>query len=74
MQVRCRLNGRRLEARLALRKDGASRLQFVLMLRDRAGRVLRHFGDAGPGPQPPVSAELGLGSGRGSAFWRPAAT
>ena len=43
-------------------------------LRDRAGRVLRHFVDAGPGPQPPVSAELGLGSGRGAAFWRPAAS
>ncbi len=43
-------------------------------LRERAGRVLRHFVDAGPGPQPPVSAELGHGSGRGSAFWRPAAS
>jgi Ca-activated chloride channel homolog len=43
-------------------------------LRARAGRVLRHFVDGGPGPQPPESAELGRGSGRGSAFWRPAAS
>jgi Ca-activated chloride channel homolog len=43
-------------------------------LRARAGRVLRHFVDGGPGPQPPASAELGRGSGRGSAFLRPAAS
>ncbi len=43
-------------------------------LREHSGRVLRHFVDGGPGPQPPVSAELGRGSGRGSAFWRPAAS
>ena len=42
-------------------------------LRERAGRVLRQFVDGGPRPQPPASAALRRGSGRGSALWRPEA-
>ncbi len=41
-------------------------------LHKRACRVIRQFVDPGAGGQRPVSAALGPGSGRSSAFWRPA--